>query len=160
MTGKRAAEDFAGGAGPGTARATVLVLSVAAIVSLPGAVGAQKIRPGRYQVKTETTMERDGGSRSMPPTAIAHCYAADDLEDYRKMFPGLQEVCDPTGPNKSAGRLRSTMSCKDGAKGSWEITRGADRFELTIRLRKAGGSHGAATMTVHTVAIRAGDCSP
>jgi hypothetical protein len=130
--------------------AVVLLVSAAPLLAAP-----PNMQPGNWEITMAVQME--GVPFAMPPMKVTHCYTKQDLEDSKKTLPSgsnKKENCEVKDMKVVGNHATWNMVCKDGTKGSGEITYKGTTYDSTLKLVTKDG----VKTTTNIKAKRIGDC--
>lgn len=139
----------------------VLCTTLVGAAALVRAEGG-KMQPGQWEISVK--MEMEGAPpqfANMPPMVFQKCVQPKDAKDPQSFVKSTQhrkDDCEMKDVKQSAGKFTWKMECKNGGKGSGEITFGAGSYDGLIVTEMADKGGVVRKMTSHISGKRVGDC--
>ncbi len=103
------------------------------------------------------SMQMEGVPFAMPPVKMNHCYTKKELEDSNSTLPSASNKkndCETKNMKVSGNTATWEVICKDGSKGSGEITYKGASYDSTLNMVTKDGNKS----TTRIKAKRTGDC--
>lgn len=119
---------------------------------------SNKMREGKWEVTMD--MNIPGMPFAMPAVTHTQCITKKDMEDNKKMLPsaGKSENCDVKDYKVSGNTVTWKTECKDGTKGSGEITYKGDSYTGKMTMETIDKKGKKSTINYKIKGQRKGDC--
>jgi hypothetical protein len=119
---------------------------------------ANKMREGKWEVTMN--MNIAGMPFSMPAVTHTQCITKKDLEDNKKTLPsaGKNEDCEVKNYKINGNTVSWETVCKDGTKGSGEITYKGDSYSGTMKMETIDKKGQKSKIDYKIKGVRKGDC--
>ncbi|MFH0974915.1 MAG: DUF3617 family protein [Spirochaetota bacterium] len=126
---------------------------VTALVAAPN-----KMKEGKWEITMSMNMQ--GMPFAMPPVTHTQCITKKDLEDNKKTLPaaGKSENCEIKDYKISGNTVTWKTVCKDGTKGSGEITYKGDSYSGTMTMETVDKKGNKSVINYKIKGRRLGDC--
>ena len=136
-------------------KVVLLSIFVLLVFAAPLLAAPPNMQPGNWEITTKIQIE--GVPFPMPPMKMNHCYTKQDLEDNSKTLPsgsGKKNDCEVKDMKVMGNSATWNIVCKDGSKGTGEITYQGTTYDSTMKMTTKDGSKS----TTNIKAKRLGDC--
>jgi len=136
---------------------TVAFAVAAILAATAGAAHAQTMRPGLWEITSQTQMPGMPAG-AMPAQTMKHCVTPEAAAKPEATAPGpATDECMLVSSGTSGNAYRYEMLCKDGTRMKGEQTWKGDSYTGKTVMEMKDGDE-AMTMTVTQSAKRIGDC--
>jgi hypothetical protein len=148
-------------------------VTIAAVMGISAALAAQELRmDGRWEVKTEMSMQGMPAGMNMPATTTTQCVTKEEATDVSKAIQppagrgGQQSDCKMTDHKISGNKITYTMTCTtpQAMTATGEAVYTGDTYTSTMTMNmsmpgRGGGAAQPVVMTTKATGKRLGDCT-
>jgi len=119
---------------------------------------SNNMREGKWEVTMDMNIE--GMPFTMPAVTHTQCITKKDLEDNKKTLPsaGKNENCEVKNYKVNGNTVTWETVCKDGTKGSGEITYKGDSYTGTMKMDTIDKKGKKSKISYKIKGVRKGDC--